>query len=406
MTSFVSNKEDWILHFLPEIRHELANILDFWMTRMVDHEQGGFYGEIDGRNRTHKKREKGSVLNARILWTFSAAYHFTSDKNYLSQADRAFHYFVDHFIDKEYGGVYWSLDYLGNALNRRKQLYAIAFAIYGLTEYHRSTGNPGALEWAIQLFNAVESWGKDEIHGGYIEAFSEKWETLDDVRLSEKDQNDRKSMNTHLHILEAYTNLYRAWPDPVLLRSLKTLVNIYQEKIIDSSSGHQNLFFDENWEVTSSRYSYGHDIEASWLLWETAEIMGDKQVMSQLLPVCLRLADVAMEGLDTDFGLMNEIDAVTNHSDSDKHWWPQAEAMVGFLNAYQLSGEKHYLDLMMRSWEFIKKYLIDTVHGEWYWRVNRNGQVMTHDVKAGFWKCPYHNTRACMEILRRLNQTR
>lgn len=390
--------------FKNEIRAELTRILDFWMTNMVDKDFGGYHGEMDGQHRIVPKRSKGAVLNARILWSFSAACRFTKETVYRQHAARAYDYFIHHFIDRVSGGVYWSLDHTGASLDRRKQVYAIAFAIYALAEYYNVSGDRTAMEEAVALFQAVERYAGDKMYGGYLEAFSERWEKLDDVRLSTKDQNEVKSMNTNLHVLEAYTNLYRVWPDKTLLAALKALIRVYLEKIFDPSSGHQHLFFDEAWTVRSSKYSYGHDIEASWLLHEAAVITGDQSLLSAVIPVSLRMAEAAKEGLDCDYGLMNEVDLLNHSLDSDKHWWQQAEAMVGFMNAFQITHDRHYLDMMVNIWGFIRDTMVDKEHGEWFWRVDRSGTVADREVKAGFWKCPYHNTRACIELLQRLEK--
>ncbi len=245
------------------------NILPFWIDKMQDAEYGGFYGRIDGNDRLHKNANKGSVLNARILWTFSAAYRILKDEEYLDVATRAYDYIKQYFLDKKFGGVYWELDYKGNPANTKKQVYAQGFALYGFSEYYRATGNQEALDLAIELFHLIEKY-KDKKYGGYFEAFTREWQPIEDMRLSEKDANEKKSMNTHLHILEPYTNLLRVWDNEELKKAQRELILIFSDKILNNNTFHQELFFGEDWAVRSSAISYGHDIEASWLLYEAA----------------------------------------------------------------------------------------------------------------------------------------
>jgi mannobiose 2-epimerase len=228
------------------------------------------------------------------------------------------------------------------------------------------------------------------------------WKPADDLRLSEKDENESKTMNTHLHIVEAYANLYTAWPEDKLRRSIQGLLEIFDRYIINRETYHLNLFMDENWNVKSTLVSYGHDIEAAWLLAECAEIINDENLISRFKELSIKLADAAAEGLAADGGLWYEYDPATGQLVKEKHSWPQAEAMVGFFNAYQVSGREDYLQHSLDSWEFIKRYIKDNRGGEWFWGVHDDYSVMDKE-KAGFWKCPYHNTRACIEIIRRVS---
>jgi mannobiose 2-epimerase len=382
---------------------ELGHILDFWIKNAVDKEHGGFVGSINGDGKILKNANKGAILNARILWSFSAAYRFCKEKKYLEMADRAFNYLVDFFIDKKNGGVYWELDFEGNPVNTRKQAYAQGFAIYGLSEYYLATGNEHSLQLAQELFWTIEKQFYNKEFGGYIEAMSENWLPLDDMRLSLKDANEPKSMNTHLHILEPYTNLYRCWKNPLLEQSIGRLVRVFLDKIIDNETAHFNLFFDYDWTVKSSIISYGHDIEGSWLIHEAAEVIHDEALIAETQKMALRMVDATREqGTDTDGSILYERDG--NHVDTDKHWWPQAEAMVGYVNAWQISGQKIYLDEAERVWNFIALSIVDKKNGEWFWRVDKEGKPYIEDEKAGFWKCPYHNSRALIEVATRLKK--
>ncbi len=386
-----------------QLQDELVNILRYWKDNAVDEKYGGFLGKIDHYNRVIEKGSKGAVLNARILWTFSVAYNFTHDKQYLELAERAYQYLVDHFWDKENGGLFWELDYRGNVLNDRKQIYAQGFGIYGFSEFYKASGSADSLKYAIQLYELIERHAFDTIHGGYIEALGGRWETLEDMRLSPKDANEPKSMNTHLHLLEPYTNLYRYWKDETLRKQTTGLVNTFLDKIIDHSSYHFQLFFGEDWSVRSSITSYGHDIEGSWLIYEAAEVLEDHILQEKVKETTLHMVNVTMEeGMDNDCSIFNEKDNISGHTDKDKHWWPQAETLVGLMNAYEISGNDKYLRTLVKTWQFIYEKMIDRKNGEWFWRVDEKGNPVNTEDKAGFWKCPYHNSRALIEILTRL----
>ena len=406
------------------------NILRFWLDKMVDHENGGFYGRIDGHGGLHPDAEKGAILNARILWSFSAAYRVLGDEEYLKAATRAKDYIIDHFIDKEFGGVYWSLDSKGQPLDTKKQFYAIGFVIYGMSEYARATGDREALECAMQLFDCIEEHAFDHEHNGYIEACTREWGAIADMRLSELDANYPKSQNTHLHIIEPYTNLLRAIrelqasqscdyvpvlgsvlptsvavPDDSLLTlhaSLKNLIDIFTDKILNPETNHLDLFFEMDWTRGAGQLeSYGHDIECSWLLHEAALVLGDEEVLNKVEPIVQLVAVASEKGLRPDGSMIHEANLDTGRVDDDLHWWVQAENVVGWYNIYQYFGDEDALDKALRGWAYIKAQLIDYEHGEWYWSRHADGTLNTVDDKAGFWKCPYHNSRMCLEIIER-----
>ena len=385
-----------------------ANILSFWQERMVDYRQGGFYGRIDGYNVLHPDAEKGAVLNARILWTFSAAARVLNNTPYRILAARAYDYLMQRFMDREQGGVYWSLNADGTPLDTKKQTYAIAFAIYGLAEYVRLTNNQEALNAAIRLFEDLEAhaykWDNEKMSNcknGYVEALTRNWQPIADMRLSEKDENGVFTMNTHLHVLEAYTNLYRVLKnvqrDDVqgtkerITKQLRTLIDIFANRIFDPATGHLMLFFDEKWQPSNTHTSPGHDIEAAWLLHEALEVFGDEELLNQTLPVIHSLAQAAEDDI------MDE-----------KEWWCYAEAVVGYIDQWKLYQEEKpiesniNLELAETAFHYIQTHLMDRENGEWFWTILPDGTPdRTHD-KAGFWKCPYHNSRMCIEIIERL----
>lgn len=378
-----------------------SNILPFWMNKMVDAEHGGFYGRITGEGMLMPNAEKGAILNARILWTFSSAYRLLQRHEYLEMATRAKRYLIDKFYDQQYGGVYWSLDAQGNPLDTKKQIYALGFAIYGLSEYHRATGDKEALQVAIHLFESIEAHSFDPVNNGYCEALSRSWEEIADMRLSEKDENERKTMNTHLHILEPYANLYRVWKDDRLKTQLGNLIKLFLDKILNARTGHLELFFDDEWHSKYRIISYGHDIEASWLLHEAALVLGDKALLHKVEPMVEYIAAAADEGLQPDGSMIYETHPDHRHTDADRHWWVQAETVVGHANLYQYFGDEVMMKRALRCWDYIQHHLLDREGGEWYWSIKADGSVNRKDDKAGFWKCPYHNGRMCLELIER-----
>ncbi|MEQ1797882.1 MAG: AGE family epimerase/isomerase [Lacibacter sp.] len=393
---------DILTQYKSEMKEELNTILSYWMKYTIDKEQGGFYGSINNENIPDRTAPKGIVLNSRILWTFSAAYEFTKEQSHLNTAETALSYIIDHFIDHEYGGVFWSVNPAGKMMDGRKQIYGIAFCIYGMAAYYKASGNGIALHFAKDLYNCIEQYSFDEKKGGYIEAFDRKWKDADDLRLSDKDDNERKTMNTHLHIIEAYAELYKVWPDDGLRKKIIHLIELFQQHFISKENYHLHLFFTDDWISKSTLQSYGHDIEASWLLQQCAEAIEHQSLIEIFKQLAISIADAAAEGLDTDGGLWYEYEPEKNLLIHEKHSWPQAEAMIGFFNAYQLNGNEKYLQYSLQSWEFVKKYILNKEKGEWYWGVHKDYSLMQKE-KAGFWKCPYHNSRACMEMYKRIS---
>ncbi|MFT2008585.1 AGE family epimerase/isomerase [Pontibacter sp. 13R65] len=387
--------------YLEDVEQELSHILNFWMLKSLDNVNGGFVAKMADNGTVDESAPKGSVLNARVLWSFSAAYLQASTAQYLMVADRAYNYIVGHFLDKACGGVFWSVDAAGKPLDTRKQIYALAYMIYGLSEYYKATQKAQALQLCQQLFLWIEKFSLDPVQGGYLEAFSRDGQLLDDLRLSPKDRNNPKTMNTHLHVLEAYANLYRVWPDQHLRVQLKKLLIIFLKRIVNPSTSHLNLFFDRNWNSVADMVSYGHDIEASWLLVEAARTLGEKELLDETERVAVALANASTEGLQTDGSLYHEVDNESLHYDKHREWWVSAEAMVGFMNAFQITQDYKYLEYSWNAWQFAKKHLLDKEQGEWYWGVNDDYSLMVSYDKIGFWKCPYHNTRACLEVLQR-----
>ena len=389
--------------YRKEMQQELENILEYWMNFAIDTQNGGFVGKVDHDNKIHAEAPKGSVLNCRILWTFSAAYQLTKKEQYLKVAERAFYYLTEYLIDKVYGGIYWTVTHKGQPLDTKKQIYALSFAVYGLSEFYHVSKNEKALELAKDIYGAIVKYSYDEKNGGYIEALTRQWKEINDLRLSAKDANEKKSMNTHLHVLEAFVNLYRVSPNELLKAQVKELIQVFADHIISKQSNHLVLFFDDEWNQRSNIVSYGHDIEAAWLIQEAVETTKDQPLWNVIKHRLLALVQAAAEGLDGDGGLWYEYDPSQNHLIKQKHSWPQAEAMIGFFNAWQNTSDEKYLNQSLKSWEFVKKHIHDKDGGEWYWGVYEDYSPMKKEDKVGVWKCPYHNSRACIEIINRIN---
>lgn len=382
---------------------ELENILEFWLTHTQDHEHGGFIGRMDSSMTISPQAPKGLVLHARILWTFARAYRHQPRPEYRMVADRALHYLETRFRDPIHAGFFWTVDHLGQPLDTKKQIYGQAFYLYGIAEYILATDRTELLDLAEELFGVIEK-SFDPAYGGYMDAFARDWSRDGTLRLGEQDRNAAKTMNTHLHILEAYTHYFRVCKSSRLESRLRQLLEDTLRHIVNRENGHFLLFFEEDWTSTSDIVSYGHDIEGSWLLMEAAEVLGDETLLARTREVALQMADAVLrEGVDTDGGVMWEGDAA-GVLDGDKHWWGQAEAVVGFVNAWQLTGDPRYWEAAADCWRFTQDHILDRVHGEWFWKTDRAGVPDPEPPKVSEWKCPYHNSRACFEVMTRLRQ--
>lgn len=378
-------------------------ILKFWLDHTRDPERGGFYGLITNDLVVRKDAPRGALLSARILWTFSAAFRRYHDPKYLEMARWAHADLQQHFRDKEHGGLYWMVSADGVPIDARKILYVQSFGVYALSEFYRATGETAVRDEAVALYRLIEEQAHDREHRGYFEEFTRDWKISRDRsrRGSAMGSLDQKSQNVHIHMLEAYTNLLRAWPDDGLRQNLRELIDVLTTRVLDTSTHHLRLFLAEDWTPKSDTISFGHDIEFAWLITESAEVLGDEALLAKIKPLAVKMARTTLEeGIDLEGGVMAEADP---HGviDTFREWWPQAEATVGFLNAYQISGDEAYLRQSLRSWDFIATHLIDRRHGDWYQGVTATGEVRV-PFKVSFWKCPYHNSRACMEQIDRL----
>lgn len=376
------------------------NILPYWIDKMDD-PNGGYYGRRDGNDVLDADADRGAILNARILWTFAAAARATGDDVYEMAADCQAKYILKYFIDPDFGGVYWSVKPDGTPADTKKQFYAIAFTIYGLSEYVRLTGDRQALDTAVELFRCIEEHSRDRERRGYFEAAQRDWQPIADMRLSDKDLNSSKTMNTHLHILEAYTNLLRVWPTEECREATASLLALFNDVIVDPKTYHLGLFFDDGFRRVDGDISYGHDIEASWLMLEAAQVIGDACLLARTTEVTRKVALAALQGRCYDGSMLYERHA-NGHYDDEKHWWVQAENVIGQIYLARFHGMENQWYKAQESWSYIDANIVDHENGEWFWSRLPDGTINRRDDKAGFWKCPYHNARMCLEAAARL----
>lgn len=387
--------------FKEEVTKECESILSFWEKNTIDETNGGFIGAIDGDMTKHPEADKGSVLNARILWTFSSAYRIFKKENYLTLANKAYEYITSHFINKKNNGVYWMIDCKGNPSDPKNQVFSLAFLIYALVEYYKVSNKKEAIDYASKLFDSIQKYSLDTKYNGYFDAFSEDWAK----KLTEPNKTNTKSLLTQLHILESYAPLYNATKDEKIKGGLKNiLIDVFLNKIINKEKGCLRFEFDDDWKDKSTSNSYGHDMTASWFICVANDYLQSEEHSKEIKEISVKMAEQCLrDGIDKDDGGMNRLGSDGVIKDSDKHWWVQCESIVGFMNAYQITKDDKFLKAAFNCWEFIKKYIIDYKNGEWYYRINKNHEVYKEEQKVGPWKCPYHNSRMCMQVIERIN---
>ena len=409
--------------FYKSVEHEFINdILPFWEKNACDTRPGceGFYGSISSSGQADAEAPRSIVMTSRFLWTYSAAARHFKNPALLKMADFAYRTIVSKYWDSENGGVYWSVLPDGTPCVSKKQIYGEAFCCYGLCEYaaaikelRQDVLSEEAMNYALDIYNFLEQYAFDSKDGGYLEACAQNWSPTDDMILSPKDMNCPKSMNTNLHVMEAYTNLYRTLPvvfsDAKAIRaevgdSLAALVRLTVEKILQPNA-HLGMFFDMKWNPLSDEISYGHDIEASWLLWEAACELKDEELKSEIKETVIKVAETALnEGFDHENGCMENFlrsEPEGKVRDRTRVWWNQAEAMNGFYNAWEMTGETKYSDACHAEWNWILNHQTDRTNGEWWNEVDVNGNPVLTEDKGGNWKTSYHNGRTCLELLRR-----
>ena len=384
--------------FVTEIKEHLVNdLIPFWQG-LKDEENGGFYGYLSYDLKLDKKAVKGCILNSRILWFFSNAYMLLGDSSLLESATHAYQFLKDYCVDNEFGGVFWSLAYDGTPEDTTKHTYNQAFSIYALASYYDASKNPEALEIAWKLYDLVESKCKDEY--GYLEAFTRNFEPEENDKLSENGVIAEKTMNTLLHVFEAYTELYRVTKEEKAAKQIRFMMDIIKDKVFNKEIGRQEVFFDKTWNSLIDLYSYGHDIETAWLVDRGLEVLDDEAYTNMLSPITKIITENIYNRAYIDHSLVNESE--NDVVDTTRVWWVQAEAVVGFLNGYQKQGDKKFLDASEDIWNYIKEYFIDKRNGsEWFWSVKEDHTPNEKPIVEP-WKCPYHNGRMCFEVLRRM----
>lgn len=383
-----------------EIIRELEeHIMPFWMN-LKDEDHGGFFGKVDYHQSVNQKSNKGGIATSRLLWSFSAAYRVTKKEKYLVYAHHAYNFLVRKVYDAEYEGLFWMLDYKGNPVDTRKHIYAQAFGIYGLSEYYRATGNEEALDYAIKLYDLIESKGYSEENNAYLEEFSCEWAKKDNEMLSENGILADITTNTHLHILEAYTNLYRVWTNKALSDRLMNIIHIFYKKIYDHQTHYLKVFFNNEWDEILPLKSFGHDIEASWLIDDAMKLLRLNNKMYDQMVINIA-SNIAKDAIQEDGSILNEQEG--NVIDYTRIWWGQAEAMVGFFNAYERTGDDRFLNIIYNLWQYTKENIIDKREdGEWFWSIEAEGKPTVRDI-AEPWKTPYHNARFCLEFIERMS---
>ncbi len=382
-----------------EMQQQLDHVILPYWKGLVDRRMGGYYGYVDYNLKVEEQADKGVILNSRILWFFSNAYLNAREENLLPYANHAYEFLIKHCLDQEYGGVYWMMTYDGKVKEDIKHTYNQAFAIYALSAYYEATKDEKALAIALELFRLIEEKCTDAY--GYLEAFTRDWIIIDNEKLSENGLLADKTMNTLLHVLEAYTLLYKVSKDIKVKEKLIHILELFRTKVYDSQKVRLEVFFNETMESITDLHSYGHDIEASWLLDEACQVVGERDITEATKEytnvIAKRILKDAMEG-----------DAVLNECflgevDKTRVWWVQAEAVVGFYNAYEKTGQEAYLEASKRIWNYIKTYFIDKRPGsEWFWDLDEHNRSSSHKPITEPWKCPYHNGRMCFEIIRRM----
>lgn len=382
-----------------DARTELRRIIGWWAQKSPDRD--GFFGEIDAAGDPHPEAHRSVVLNTRLLWFFSAAHAHTGSPLCLDLARRAADYITAHFIDPHHGGLFWMVDAAGQPTDRRKQAYAQAFGIYAFATHFAASGERASLENALALHDVLETHFREPVGGGYWEARAEDFSPIADMRLSPRDLNAPKSMNAHLHALEAYAALYRVHRAKPIAVALEGALGLMIDRIFDSDAGHLRPFFDREWRSLDLTVSFGHDIEASWLICEAAEALGDGAWIRRAREAALRLTESTLAEAIGPNGALFEERRGDGRLSTKRVWWIEAEGLIGFLNAFALTGDTRYLEACERLWRFIRRHQIDRHGGEWRALSALDPPADPPEPQAGPWKCPYHTGRAMMEMERR-----
>ncbi len=400
------NTKQWKI----ELRQHLTkDLIPFWKG-MRDTKNGGFYGYMDTKGKVDKKAEKGCILNSRILWFFSSACTLLGEKSLRPYMDQAYTFLKESFLDKENGGLYWSVTYDGKPADDTKHTYNQAFAIYGLCAYYENTKQLEALDLAGNLYELIEERMRDE--GGYLEAFGVDFTPASNEKLSENGVEATRTMNTLLHVMEAYTELYRVTKNlgdyremrEKVAQNLREMFGIIEKKIYNPVKRRQEVFFDQDYHSLIDLYSYGHDIESAWLIQRGVEVLGEEETKASMMPLVQAMTEETYKQAYVHQSMPAECEKGV--VDERRVWWVQAEAITGFYNGYQNWPERaEYAEAARSIWEFVKTYVMmpGKTPTEWYWYVDKDGKPALEEPVVEPWKCPYHNGRMCMEMIRRLS---
>lgn len=381
-----------------EVQNELENhIIPFW-DKLCDYEKGGFYGLVDNDLNLDKNAPKGVILHSRILWFYSNCYLTLGREDCLEKAAHCFDFLKDYCVDRENGGVYWLMNADGSINDSMKHTYCQAFFIYAMASYYDASKDKDALDLAMKVFEVIETKCVDEV--AYLEAQSREFKLIENEALSENGLMADKTMNTVLHLIEAYTELYRVNKDKRVAERLKFQLELTYDKIYDKEGSKLLVFFDKDMKVIGDIHSYGHDIEATWLLDRACDILGDEEIKAKISEmnksIVKNIADIAFE----DGSLLNERE--NDKINKWRIWWVQAEGVVGFLNGFRRYGNTEYYEIARSIWDYIKDSIVDKRQGgEWFSQVDENGEYAKFKATVDPWKCPYHNGRMCLEVIKR-----
>lgn len=392
------------MDLLLEAKKEVqGRIYPFWK-RLFDEENGGFYGRLDFSLKLYKDAPKGCILNSRILYFFSQYYLCFHDDEALRMASHAYMFLKDRFLDEENGGLYWSLDYLGNPLDKGKHTYSQSFGLYGLATYYKASHDEQALALAMKIYETIEKKCRDSYPPFYYkEAQSVDWKPISNDKLSEDGVLASRTMNTALHILEAYTALYDVHPFTELKENIESLLRLFLTEIYDETDNRLDVFFSSSYDSLLNMESYGHEIEASWLLTRALEVIGDEALSKEVLPVCVKLAQKVYEVAYHNPFIINQV--VGGETDETRVWWVQAEGVNGFLNLSSLTNDPKYQKVAESIFQGIEDYLVDKRPGGcWFWDLDPKNLPSDHKDIVEPWKCPYHNGRMCFEVIRRVEK--
>ncbi len=398
----------WAQRLQRELAH---NVLPWWQASIFDAEGRVLGGRANDGAVLDAPRT--AVLGTRLLWTFTTAQRRLGRHPALDlAAERALAWVRGTLTDPVHGGVFWSVDGDGQPVADHKQTYAQAFAIYALMAQHAADcaaqGLPlaavtPAAQDALRLFDLLDTHAREGQTGGYMEACTRDWQPLPDATLSSDEPPAARSMNTLLHVLEAFTELLRCHRPPLVATRLRELIEIFLDRLWLPEQRCFGLFFSIDWRPMTTQVSWGHDIEAAWLLRRACDVLADDELTRRVDALVPQVADAVLQGGVAEDGSVLGAGLFDGRvTDARRHWWCQAEAMVGFWDAWQLTGDPRFQRAAWRVWQHIDKHHVDPVGGDWIKTLDEQLHPVDSIPRAGPWECPYHHVRACVEMMERL----